>query len=63
MNQYRLDYLSGQLDKVRAAAESARSPWSQQWMHHLENRLIREIQRAATGIQAGTESVVTDLPG
>lgn len=51
MNQYRLDYLSGQLDKVRAAAESARSPWSQQWMHNLEARLNREIQRSATGIR------------
>jgi hypothetical protein len=63
MNQYRLDYLTDQLDKVRRAAESARSPWSQQWMHNLENRLIREIQRSATGIRAGTESVVTDFPG
>lgn len=61
MNQYRLDYLSGQLDKVRAAAESARSPWSQQWMRDLETRLNREIQRAATGIQPGVKSVVTDF--
>ena len=63
MNQYRLDYLSGQLDKVRAAAESARSTWSQQWMHNLQSRLNREIQRAAIGIQPGAESVTTDLRG
>ena len=47
MNQYRLDYLSGQLDKVRRASESARSTWSQQWMTNLQNRLAREIQYAS----------------
>jgi hypothetical protein len=47
MNQYRLDYLSQQLDKVRRASESARSAWSQQWMTDLQNRLNREIQYAS----------------
>jgi hypothetical protein len=47
MNQYRLDYLSEQLDKVRRASESARSAWSQQWMTDLQNRLSREIQYAS----------------
>jgi hypothetical protein len=47
MNQYRFDYLSQQLDKVRRASESARSVWSQQWMTDLQNRLNREIQYAS----------------
>ena len=47
MDNTKRDYLSAQLDKTRAAADSARSAWSQQWLANLEARLIRDLQMAS----------------
>jgi hypothetical protein len=52
MTEYTIEYYGQQIEKVRLAQDSARSPWSRQWLSGLEKRLLRKLEWRLVDITA-----------